>query len=261
VRGFSAAAARVARRLGRKQKGPRRRREDPVLGRRGALQEETGFWDYWLATHGEKWPEEYRDRFDREAEVTDPALRELLASMQEDTVTILDVGAGPATTVGLRFEGMRLAVTAVDPLAGEYDRLLARHGVSPPVRTEEVEGEQLLERFGPAAFDIAYSRNALDHAVDPMRIIENMVKVVRPAGYVLLRHVRNEAVNQDYVQLHQWNFDLRQGRFVVWRPGQEIDVGERLSGQAETRCWVEDEGDPHGWLVCLLRKPAGGQQG
>ena len=150
-------------------------------------------------------------------------------TIQQGEVSILDVGAGPATTVGKRFGSIFLAVTAVDPLAAEYGRLLARHGVSPPVRTQEVEGERLEEQFGGEAFDIVYARNAIDHAADPVKIIENMLAVTRLGGYVVLRHSRNEALTQRYVQLHQWNFDSRGGRFIVWRPGRETDVSERLT--------------------------------
>jgi SAM-dependent methyltransferase len=80
------------------------------------------------------------------------------------------------------------------------------------VPTQACEGERLLERFGPDTFDVAYARNAIDHVVDPRRVIENMVGIVRSRGYVVLRHTRNEALNHDYGQLHQWNFDERNGR-------------------------------------------------
>jgi SAM-dependent methyltransferase len=255
VRSLRATAGRLARRFRRQAAGRWRKRDDPVRGRSRALQEEADYWDSWLRTKGGDWPDEYRRRFDPDAEVDDPALRKLLADDLHGQVSILDVGAGPATTVGRRFDRRRLVVTAVDPLAREYDRLLERHGASSPVRTEEVEGERLVERFGGKAFDIVYARNAIDHAVDPVLIVENMLAVTRPAGYVVLRHGRNEAVSEGYVQLHQWNFDSRDGRFIVWRPGRETDVSERLSGRAETRCWIEgaDERDP-GWLVCVIRR-------
>ena len=121
-----------------------------------------------------------------------------------------------------------MTVTAVDPLADDYRRLLLEYGLEPPVRTERLEGERLVERFGSGRFDIAYARNALDHAVDPITIVGNMLEVVRDGGYVVLRHVRNEAVRQRYRQLHQWNFDARAGELVLWRPDEVISLAERL---------------------------------
>jgi SAM-dependent methyltransferase len=104
---------------------------------------------------------------------------------------------------------------ATDPLAGAYDRSMRQAGVTPPVRTIALDGERLVEHFGADRFDIAYARNAIDHALDPARIIEQMLGVLRPQGHVVLRHVRNEARRQDYVQLHQWNFDQQDGDLII----------------------------------------------
>jgi len=72
-------------------------------------------------------------------------------------------------------------------------------------------------------------RNALDHAVDPLLGIRQMLEVTRPGGWVLLRHARNEGVpGQFRVGLHQWAFDVVQGsssaRFVIWNPQLRADV-------------------------------------
>ena len=187
-------------------------------------------------------------------------MRELLGRMGDQDVAILDVGAGPITTVGYRFDGCRLELAAVDPLAAEYNRLIANAGLVPPVRTTQLEGERLVDHFGHDHFDIAYARNALDHAVDPVLIIEQMLAVVRPGGHVVLRHSRNEAVKESYVQLHQWNFEERQGQLIVWRVNHETNLNETLAGRGELVCRREpgdmqgaNEDDP-GWVVCVIRK-------
>jgi SAM-dependent methyltransferase len=238
--------------------GPRsgwRTRSDPVRGRGAALRAEGAYWEHWLATKGGRWPEEYAFRFDADAEVSDPALREVLRELPGEEVSILDVGAGPASMVGCRYPGKRLTVVAVDPLAATYARLLAAAGVEPPVRTSSLEGERLVEGLGRDRFDIAYARNALDHAVDPVLIVEQMLDVVRPGGSVVLRHVRNEGERQGYGQLHQWNFDERDGELVVWRGGSETRVGEALAGRGTLTCRAEP--DPEGGppsIVCRIRK-------
>jgi hypothetical protein len=43
---------------------------------------------------------------------------------------------------------LQLLVTAVDPLAEQYDDLLRDAGLVPPVRTLPGSGEELLEQFG-----------------------------------------------------------------------------------------------------------------
>ena len=242
--------------------GPRsgrgwRTRNDPLRGRRSALRAEVGYWEDWVARRGGKWADEYKSRFDPAAEVWDPALREVLREIPHDDVSILDVGAGPASTVGCRFPGKLLSIVAIDPLADSYTRVLAQAGVVPPVRTERLEGERLVERFGRERFDIAYARNALDHAIDPTVIIEQMLDVVSVGGYVVLRHVRNEAVRQAYGQLHQWNFEERDGQLIVWRVGHQTAVGDLLDGRGEMTCRTgpTDETGAAS-VVCIVRKTA-----
>jgi hypothetical protein len=74
-----------------------------------------------------------------------------------------DTGSG----VGVTTRFVAVGVRAVDPLANKYNRLLEDAGLAPTIRTEAVDGEKLVERFGRDRFDIAYSRNALDHTADP----------------------------------------------------------------------------------------------
>jgi SAM-dependent methyltransferase len=248
--------SRLLRVLESRRTGPWRARNDPVRGRRRALREETDYWRQWLSAGGGKYAAEYAYRFDPTAEVGDPALREVLTDSPQHDISILDVGAGPASIVGCRFHGKVLTVVAVDPLANEYNRLLREIGVVAPTRTEFLDGERLVERFGPDHFDIAYSRNAVDHAVDPLLIVESMLAVVRQGGHIVLRHVRNEGVRQAYIQLHQWNFDERDGQFVVWRLGHETNVGQALAGRAEVTCRRElhDKSGTEEWIVCVIRK-------
>ena len=233
--------------------GEWRKRSDLGRGRRRALKEEIGYWTDWLDTSGGKYPDDYAYRFDPDAEVADPALRAVLAQLEDKEVSILDVGAGPATTVGRRFPGLALTVVAVDPLADAFSRLLAKAGAVPPVPTRRVAGESLVEHFGRNRFDVAYARNAIDHTVDPLLVVQQMLTVVRPGGYVVLRHVRNEGEKRAYDQLHQWNFDERDGRLVVWRRGQETDVAHALADRADVACHRESDED---WIVCTIRKRA-----
>jgi SAM-dependent methyltransferase len=249
-------ADKALRRVGLRHGGAWRRRTDPVRGRGRALRDEIGYWHDWLASGGGKYAEDYAYRFEPESEVADPVLREILTGVPRARVSILDVGAGPVTSLGYCLPGKDLVIVATDPLADAYDRSVRQAGVTQPVRTIAVDGERLVEHFGPNRFDIAYARNAIDHAVDPARIIEQMLGVVRPQGHVVLRHVHNEACRQDYVQLHQWNFDLRDDELIIWRDDQTVHVGDLVSGRATLSCRHEPagaDGDPS-WIVAILTK-------
>src|SRR5690242_21051489 len=183
---------------------------------RRELPTEVDFWRKWFATKGLDHPWVYEQRLEPDAPLREPLIADRLDAIEGDPVRILDVGAGPLTCLGRHHEGRRLEVTAVDPLAPAYDELLAEAGIEPPVRTIVCRGEEIAERFAPRSFDVAYARNALDHSSDPRAVIEQMLTLA--TGFVALRHYRNEAVVERYEELHQWNFDVRDGRLVLWSP-------------------------------------------
>jgi len=174
----------------------------------------------------------------RDTEISDPVMQRELDRHPTEHVSILDVGAGPLTSLGYRYPGKTLSIVPVDPLADEYDRLLRDARLVPPIRTIRVAGEDLPGHFGPQKFDIAYACNALDHSADPLRIISNMVAVVRPGGVVVLRHKRNEGEQARYGGLHQWNFDVADGRLLLWNKAGVVDVGSALEGRAVVTAWV-----------------------
>ncbi len=201
---------------------------------RARRKSEVDFWADWLvgAPGTEQWAWDREERLDASTEIRDPLVREELERLASDEVSILDVGSGPLTSLGYRYPGRTVTIVPVDPLADDYDRLLAEAGLEPPIRTIAVAGEDLVERFGRGCFDIAYAANSLDHSADPLTIIANMVSVVRPGGVVLLRHKRNEGESARYGGLHQWNFDAADGRLRLWNDATEIDVGGALGERA-----------------------------
>lgn len=219
-------------------------------GRRSELQ----FWAAWLAgaPGAEEWTSDRERRFAPDAEVVDPLLRAEIKRLAKRDISVLDVGAGPVTKIGFRYPGTNLAIVAVDPLANEYARLLEAAGLEPLVKTLPVAGEALIERFGPRRFDIAYANNSLDHSVDPLAIITNMVGVVREGGSVILRHARNEGEERRYEGLHQWNFDVADGDLIVWNGAATINVRSALREQATVEAWIDQHDEQGEVLACLV---------
>lgn len=217
------------------------------------LPQEIAWWDAWIAQDGRRWPEVYRERLDPASVLSEPLLAEWIAAIPSTRISILDVGAGPCTSIGKTYPDKVLEITAVDPLAEHYNRLWAAKGIAPPVPTRPCSGEELRARFGPGRFDIAYARNALDHAADPPLVIRNMVDVVKPGRFVILRHSVDEAVKADYRGLHQWNFALRGTDLVIRRLRKTVNLSRLLSGEAAVRAsYVRD--DAGEWITAVLVK-------
>ena len=119
---------------------------------------------------------------------------------------VLDVGSGPLTCCGYRMTSepdAQLNVTAVDPLADDYDRALQRAGVTPVVRTQPAPAEELTSVFAADHFDFVFSRNALDHSRDPVRAIRQMLTVVKPGHSVLIEVQEDEADAMGYDGFHR----------------------------------------------------------
>jgi hypothetical protein len=88
-----------------------------------ALPEEAEFWRYWLTTD---------HRIARLSPGSaDPGLIDPILDSAGPVIHILDVGAGPLTTLG------------ANALAADYDILLHEAGISPPIRTLPMHGERL----------------------------------------------------------------------------------------------------------------------
>ncbi|HEV7461343.1 MAG TPA: methyltransferase domain-containing protein [Solirubrobacteraceae bacterium] len=220
--------------------------------RRDGIGQEIAFWRDFLTSHGAQWPDDYERRIDPGTAIRDPALIACVEALHAPRINLLDVGAGPLTSVGRTHPGRTVDVTAVDPLAPAYDRLLEELRVEPPTRTVTGSAERLLEHFAPASFDIAYAQNALDHGLDPRRGIRNMLEVVRPGGFVVLRHLRNEAATERYTGLHRWNLERRGDELYLWRRVRAFarNITAALAPSTESSSVVEGDGD----VVATFRK-------
>lgn len=224
-------------------------------GREGGLRFETDFWDEFFRTRGGKWPEDYRRRLDP-GSLLDSMHRPFVERLTVSRVRILDVGAGPLTVLGKTFPGKELEITAVDPLAARYDALMAKYGVRPPVRTIAGSGEALVTQFGEDVFDFVYAQNCIDHAENPVEAMRQMVRVAKPGCEAVLYHAPNEAETQEYTGLHQWNFTLEDGRFVVTGKGVRTDVADALKDVGVCTASLHEN-----WILTVIRKHGGTASG
>jgi SAM-dependent methyltransferase len=219
------------------------------ISRADGLDDEREFWRYWFMTKGARSQEEYKMRLDPTLPLQDH-IRRHIDSLQSDEIQILDVGAGPLTTLGKRHPTKALAIVAIDVLARQYDALLAEFGIEPIVRTMYGDAEKLVETFGQNRFDFVHAMNCVDHMIDPLAAIEQMLLVVKGGRIVYLSHVANEASSQSYGGLHQWNLKCRHDDLIIEsaRTG-ESSVRQALGHLAEFECNLQGI-----WITVLARK-------
>lgn len=159
---------------------------------------------------------------------------------QYGAARVLNVGSGPLAPAPLKCRELgfpnlppEVPVVAADGLGRFYLALFDELEIAPPRSAAHCPVEDLRQCFPRNHFDIVYIRNALDHTLDPLRGIQEMLQVVRPGGEVLLRHARNEGLPGHFqVGLHQWSFDAKPVsdddnlHFLIWSPSLRADATE-----------------------------------
>jgi SAM-dependent methyltransferase len=209
---------------------------------------EIAFWSRWLSASGGQYRRDFEDRLNPVLP-TDAYLDHLISTLSCPIVRILDVGAGPLCCLGKVSPSAELELTAIDPLADFYDGLLEVNHIVPLVRTQFGMGEDLTLQFAEGSFDIVHMRNALDHSLDPLRAIWQMLHVCRLDGYVMLRHNHNEAEHEDYSGFHKWNLTNDGSSLVLWTKDNSIDVTSALAAVAANEMLRTK-----GYLINALRK-------
>lgn len=122
---------------------------------------------------------------------------DFILSVKNDSV--LDVGSGVCSLLN----GL-VNVTACDPL-GDLYRLIfdyERHKLTPPLA---IPAEYL--KYSNE-FDIVHISNALDHCQNPYDALDNLIKAVKPGGYLIVQGFCNEAEHENWQGFHQFNLDL-----------------------------------------------------
>lgn len=205
---------------------------------------ELEFWQKVLTEQGWLWPEDFQNRINPNLPLQEYITQYLDPKIQEPAL-ILDAGAGPLTVLGKSWDKRQIKITAVDCLGDEYNLKLKEHEIVPLIRTEQCEVECLLQKFPTNQFDLAHIRNALDHSYDPILGLLQMIAVVKPGGYVILAHNVNEAENENYEGMHQWNFcaehDEQNRDFVIWNRSLRIGVNQLLKSIADLESLTQQD--------------------
>jgi SAM-dependent methyltransferase len=225
------------------------------------LQSEMNYWKDQIRRQDSKaWRTEYAERLDLEAPLQEVIARHIDRNIRVNR--ILDVGSGPLTSINKNCDSCEISITAVDPLADFYNEILARREITPPVRAKLGWGERLVEQFGENQFDITYSRNAVDHSYDPIKCIDEMIKVTKRNRYVIVEMNERAGSLEEWTGLHQWDFFvartlplMRKHLFIEGKAIAAVDVTRHFAKVAETTTLEVTPGAVP-WITLVLRKRA-----
>lgn len=217
--------------------------------------DEIDYWARYIGTDGAEYPDDFQFRLRNDTLISsrDDHLANMISRVISQEISILDVGSGPLTNLGKQVLGKSITITACDPLADIYNRLIERRGLTAPVKTTFADAENLSHFFLPQSFDVVHCANALDHSYDPLSAIIEMLKVVKPGGFIKLGHFENEAVSENYHGLHQWNFTERSGDFVIWNREQDVSLTSFFEGAAFVDAARYPQ-EPKHWISVIIRR-------
>ena len=165
-------------------------------------------------------------------------------------IEFLDVGSGPFSRCGGRSKDHELHMTYVDPLGNVYEKLKSIYKVSNGIFVKRGFVELLDKIFGHNSFDVVHMSNALDHCFDPIFGLIQLISVCKIGGKVILRHNENEALNEQYSGLHQWNITIENDQFIVWNEQKKIVLNEILSDYVDFKLSKNEVEDYGGWIYC-----------
>lgn len=196
------------------------------------LLSEINFWRNYMATKGAQWSEGWEKAIspDKEFPLEDFIPETALGKGYR----CVDVGSGPFS-IGRVTDKVKLNFQAVDPLGHVYNTLKKHYKIDDGISIKTGHVELLHELYAENTLDMVHMMNSLDHCFDPLHGLQELLFVCKVGGKIILRHAENEAVNQNYSGLHQWNLSLKnaENSFVIWRDNNRYDVCEILSSYAD----------------------------
>ncbi len=197
------------------------------------LESEISWWNDYMRTEGLEFFYSFRKtvspnkRFELEDDIPEEKYGQ--------SFSFLDVGSGPFSRCGNITERVVLDFTAIDPLADAYNELKGKYELNNGVVPKTGFVELLEFEFEANSFDMVHMSNSLDHSFSAIDGLYQLLNVCKVGGCVVLRHHENEAENEGYIGLHQWNLSLKNDEksFVIWRRNERYDVCKIFADYAD----------------------------
>lgn len=122
-------------------------------------------------------------------------------------VRIIDIGSGPYPITGQLLDGVKIDVYNCDQQ--DFGYFWEKYNATPmfPIEVQNMEHLTYPDNF----FDIAHCVNALDHTPDALAALKEMLRVVKPGGWIYIDCALIQHTNRGH--RHFWDA-LEDGTFV-----------------------------------------------
>lgn len=109
-----------------------------------------------------------------------PYIKQIENKLERTNVSIIDVGSGPTCLARFFKNGKKVYLDPLMDFYKEYykDKL--------PAGGRLINSMAESMPFSNETFDVAFCYNALDHSFEPLKIISEIKRILKPGGYLLL---------------------------------------------------------------------------
>ncbi|QFJ54995.1 hypothetical protein [Pseudobutyrivibrio xylanivorans] len=212
------------------------------------IEDEIEFWDNYMRTEGGVSFYGFNETISPQKKFT--LENDIPENLCGKEIKFIDVGSGPFSRCGLVSEKAKLKATYVDPLAEVYEYLKRANEIDNGITVETCFVELLDKKYTANSFDIVHMSNSLDHCFSAIDGIYQLLYICKVGGKVILRHHENEAENEHYRGLHQWNLSLNNNEktFLIWRKDIKIDVCKLLEDYVDFELYPNQRENNGYWV-------------
>jgi len=146
-----------------------------------------------------------------------------ISKFKKKRIKLLDIGCGPFPKSGLYHKDYLIERTLVDTLADKYLSLLEENTICTyGQKIINCDVEEIETKFRNTVFDVIYAKNALDHTFNPIKAISSLITLLSDDGVIIFEHYIKEGEYTQYFGLHQWDFAVDDGNFIISSQGKKI---------------------------------------
>ena len=170
---------------------------------------------------------------------------------------LMDIGCALVSGFGEKIPDGYINVLSVDPLAYYYNFMnsLDNLAIEKTYRCSFGMFELISDIYGSEFADLIFIRNSMDHSFDPYRGLVKCIYTLKTGGVMKLQHQRAEAVHENWIGLHNWNFDCINNEFVIWNKENAVNVSKQLSDIADIEVrYEEKQNRDDQWIDVLIKK-------
>ena len=155
-----------------------------------------------------------------------PGIRDEVIKLKDkfnvDTLKTLEIGSGPNSNLSYWVDEKLIKVTAIDPLADLYKKMMKKLKYQYPIVPMKLKGEDLPKIFKKESFHIVFAQNSLDHAENPLECFRNGYNLLKKGGLFFVCTNKREGSRKSWAGMHKYDIYVENNELFLENQKGEI---------------------------------------